>query len=292
VGYEQRTASITVAAPRQAVLLIVSDANLVAEWGGRYNDCAEVDCLDPVPGVCFSCRSRRGYRVEWRLTLSEQRDRTGTRTTVTATLGEHVSILRPMQWVRWKWPLSRHRAGSVNSALNRIKWISEAPDRVAEAAGGKDFATADLVALLNVYTTQFGSYTTLLWQVPALGLTAQAFLLVIALGAPSTSNAARFAASGLSIVIAFASVFLMHDQRGRAVNQAELARRLSYKLSLKDFLGDSFKLEDAKPRLGNAQDLWAVDHSMYHLWRWCMYLFILADMAVIASLLAGLNWFT
>jgi hypothetical protein len=34
-----------------------------------------------------------------------------------------------------------------------------------------------LISLLSVYAGQYASYTTLLWQVPALSLTAQAFLL-------------------------------------------------------------------------------------------------------------------
>ena len=38
-----------------------------------------------------------------------------------------------------------------------------------------------LTSLLGVYASRYASYTTLLWQVPALSLTAQAFLLTIAL---------------------------------------------------------------------------------------------------------------
>jgi hypothetical protein len=41
-----------------------------------------------------------------------------------------------------------------------------------------------LISLLGVYANQYASCTTLLWQVPALSLTAQAFLLTIALSNP------------------------------------------------------------------------------------------------------------
>jgi hypothetical protein len=56
----------------------------------------------------------------------------------------------------------------------------------------------------------------LLWQVPALSLTAQAFLLTIALGA-DTSRASRLLAAGLGVAAAFLSLHLFIRQR-----QAEL----------------------------------------------------------------------
>lgn len=136
-----------------------------------------------------------------------------------------------------------------------------------------------LVSLLSVYASQFGSYTTLLWQVPALGLTAQSFLLTIAL-MKDTSGQARIVACALSIVIAVASMSLMHNQRGRAINHAELLRRLSAKLGLSGFLHDSVELDDAAPKQTNAQNVWAVDHLIYHGWMGCMGLFAVADILI------------
>lgn len=60
-------------------------------------------------------------------------------------------------------------------------------------------------------------WDTLLWQVPTLSLTAQAFLFTIALG-PGVSQVARTIAALLSIVISCLSVTLMARHR-----QAELA---------------------------------------------------------------------
>lgn len=57
----------------------------------------------------------------------------------------------------------------------------------------------------------------LLWQVPTLSLTAQAFLFTIALG-PDTTRVSRTIAAVLSIVISFLSVTLMARHR-----QAELS---------------------------------------------------------------------
>jgi len=139
-----------------------------------------------------------------------------------------------------------------------------------------------LVSLLSVYSGQFGSYTTLLWQVPALGLTAQSFLLTIAL-MNGTSSGARIVACGLSLLIATASAALMHNQRGRAINHAELLRRLSEKMKLTELLNGAVEIDDGAPKKTNAQNVWAVDHLIYHGWIWCMYLFGVADILIILA---------
>ena len=106
-----------------------------------------------------------------------------------------------------------------------------------------------LVALLGVYGTQFASYTTLLWQVPALSLTAQAFLLTIALNSMSTPQE-RMVASGLSLAITAAAVFLMHNHRGHAINHGFLAARVGEGLWLRDLLGP-LSVTDATPKLAD-----------------------------------------
>ena len=131
---------------------------------------------------------------------------------------------------------------------------------------GNGLNPADMVALLNVYTTQFGSFTTLLWQVPALGLTAQAFLMTIVLGAASSSisPAARYAAAALSIIVAFAAGYLMHDQRARAINHAELAKRVSYRLSLTNNAGRELWPRRRGAQQGaDAQNVWTTNHVIY-----------------------------
>ena len=147
-----------------------------------------------------------------------------------------------------------------------------------------------LVSLIGVYAGQFGSYTTLLWQVPVLGLTAQAFLLTIALESAS-SRWARCTASVLSIIIALASAVLMHNQHGGyAINHGEILRRLSGRLP-SDLLVGAIELDDALPQKTNGQNVWAVDHFIYHAWIWCMYLFVAADVTVIISTALNLSWF-
>jgi len=68
-------------------------------------------------------------------------------------------------------------------------WVRKPPE------DGTKFDRDNLLSLLSVYTTQFASYTTLLWQVPALGLAAQAFLMTIVLGShDNASDGAKYAA--------------------------------------------------------------------------------------------------
>jgi hypothetical protein len=169
---------------------------------------------------------------------------------------------------------------TVRADLARLTGTLEPP----QPAGFKE--TADLLTLLGVYTTQFGSFTTMLWQVPALGLTAQAFLMTIALGSP-VSDDARIAAAALSVIIAWASQSLMHSQRGRAINQAELAKRVSAKLAVDQFLGGDFALDDAVPRRTNARDIWDVDHQIYQIWKVCMVVFVIVDVVVIVDAVTG-----
>lgn len=142
-----------------------------------------------------------------------------------------------------------------------------------------DADASALTELLGVYATQFGSYTTLLWQVPALSLTAQSFLMTIALG--DNSNVARLIASVLSIMIAGTSISLMHNQRGHAINHGELALRVSRRLGLARRLG-RLAIDDAKPEFADAETVWVGwDRHIYHVWKVCLGLFIAADVGVI-----------
>jgi hypothetical protein len=185
--------------------------------------------------------------------------------------------------------ITRENHGRAAAQVRRV--LREAPElrvppQLTTAADGTKIRIPEdsLVSLLGVYAGQFGSYTTLLWQVPALGLTAQSFLLTIALQA-GNGRLARILVCALSAVIAVASSALMHNQRGRAINHGELLRRLSEQLALTDLLGGSLEINDAVPKKTTAQNIWAVDRVIYHGWKWCMYLFIIADGFIIAGAL-------
>lgn len=280
------TQSINVNAPRRVVLRYASDPALLAKWNNDYTGYVLDSAGDHGKEVSFRCTTRHGGSATWKLTLTRA-DANGI-VQVNAELNEETG-LRYSRWLRML--IHSHREEMLKQSLDRIKGFAESAARHDDS----ELKPGDKIALLNVYTSQFGSYTTLLWQVPALGLTAQAFLMTIVLGtgSPPISHAARYAASALSIIIAYASYHLMHDQRARAINYAELAKRISYKLSLTNFLGGSFDLNDAVPKSGtDAQNVWSTNRFIYGIWMVCMFLFAIIDAFVIISLLSGASWFT
>jgi hypothetical protein len=270
---------VAVAAAPADVWEVAGNENRLGEWSAEWRK------HDPQwTGYSAKWTSRNKVLIKYKTDLSTGlRCRTG-------------NWLAPWGWRRWQLELTRHETGTIiterflgwragtldmiRADLQRLKDIIE-PPRPAHFR-----QTADMLALLGVYTTQFGSFTTMLWQVPALGLTAQAFLMTIALGSP-ISDDARIAAAALSVIIAWASQSLMHSQRGRAVNQAELAKRVSSKLAVDQFLGGDFALDDAVPKRTNARDIWDVDHQIYAIWRFCMIVFVVVDAVVILSVVTG-----
>jgi hypothetical protein len=286
-----------VTAARDIVLHFASDPALLAEWNNEYIGCV----LDPAEGhaeaVSFCCKTRRGGNATWNLTLERCDGSEITHVDAEIEIKDETGVRRPLRWLQvlteqWlRVLIERHRKAMLVQSLARMKGFAESAAR----HDGSGLDPSDMVTLLNVYTSQFGSFTTLLWQVPALGLTAQAFLMIIVLGtgSPPISHGARYTASVLSIVVAIASVRLMHDQRARAINHAELAKRISYKLSLTNLLGGSFGLGDAVPSKGaDAQNVWATNRVIYAIWMACMYLFAITDAFVIISILLGKSWFT
>jgi hypothetical protein len=146
-----------------------------------------------------------------------------------------------------------------------------------------DAKVALLTSLLTAYTTQFGQYTTLLWQVPALSLTAQSFLLTLAL-THGNGNIAKWVASPLSILIALASWRLMHDQRGHAMNHGEFASRVSKELGLARRFG-TIDVDDAEPNGTDAETVWVGwDHGIYGAWQLATLSFLVADVVVLLSI--------
>jgi hypothetical protein len=94
------------------------------------------------------------------------------------------------------------------------------------------------MVLYEALTARVGDRDALLWQSPALGMTAQAFLLVIALGHDS-SPAARCLAALLGIVVTFMSVQLMLKHRmymtSDQLMMISLERRMGMPSSAIDF---------------------------------------------------------
>jgi hypothetical protein len=178
------------------------------------------------------------------------------------------------------------------------------------------------LSLLAISAGQFGSYATMVWQVPALSLTAQSFLLTIAL-THGNSDGAKYISAGLSIGIAAASFQLMHVQRAHQICHGELASRLAQQLGLATHVGGPIKVSDSRPEMlparfasagarlapllpariasagarlapsqpRDADSVWkAVDHSIYGTWKFLMLPFGAVDVVIILSTALGASW--
>jgi len=131
-----------------------------------------------------------------------------------------------------------------------------AADGPAAGAKAQDLGADARAALLAVYAGQFGSYTTLLWQVPALSLTAQAFLFTIAL-AKDVDPGARVVLGVLSVVTSLMSIYLMFSHRIHAERQGRVAMDLAVQLGAQ---------ADAEENRG-AVEVWAgVNSGSFVLW--------------------------
>jgi hypothetical protein len=122
-------------------------------------------------------------------------------------------------------------------------------------------------------------------------LTAQAFLLTLALGY-DTGHLAKVLAAALSGVISAASYALMNDQRGHANYYGELARRVSGRLGLGSYLGvltvdietgDQIDAEAVWIWRGRNEVIAPRAGRMYAVWKGCMLIFLFVDVGIIAS---------
>jgi uncharacterized protein YndB with AHSA1/START domain len=159
-------ATVTVAATREAVWVVISDVTRVGEWSGECRGCVWVDGADgPAVGARFRGRNRRGgFRwtrlnevivadaphtfawrtlesvpyfdsTEWRLTLAD--DGAG-RTRVT----ESFEVLKMPRWMeRLLWvvmPAHRDRSHDLAADLDRLKAVVEADSSGTKAQSGFD----------------------------------------------------------------------------------------------------------------------------------------------------------
>ncbi|MEO7002121.1 MAG: hypothetical protein ABI068_09870 [Ktedonobacterales bacterium] len=145
-------------------------------------------------------------------------------------------------------------------------------------------------ALYQVVATRRLGYDTLIWQVPALGLTAQAFLFTTALTSP-INNPARLIAAALALVIALISMQLMSKHRYHEEIDARLLEKLEKNLKLADVLGCP---PHAKPTIRAAtlgartiKSNFIIRRSSYRLWMCGLGLFAFAALGIIVTSLVN-----
>lgn len=149
------------------------------------------------------------------------------------------------------------------------------------------------VALYQIVASRRLGYDTLIWQVPALGLTAQAFLFTTALSA--NSPPARFLAASLAFIIALISMQLMAKHRYHEEVDARLLESFERTEKLDDLIGcaphaRSDKREEALVAMSRTytdinpvRSSWFTKWSSYRLWIGGLALFAIAALGIMLS---------
>ncbi|MCW6007134.1 hypothetical protein K1W54_21505 [Micromonospora sp. CPCC 205371] len=132
------------------------------------------------------------------------------------------------------------------------------------------------------------AFDTMMWQVPALALAAQAFLLTIALGS-DIGRLSRVIAALLGLALAGMSIQLMAKYRYLEVLDSQLLERLEGALRLDHTLGFApHAALSERARRSHSSASWLVRMSSYRLWLGGLALFGLADAVAAAAALVAI----
>ncbi len=142
------------------------------------------------------------------------------------------------------------------------------------------------LAMYQVITARRTAYDSMMWQSPGLGLTAQAFLMTIAL-APDTRIVARLLASVLGCVVALLSIQLMSKHRFLESIDSRLAEELETKLLVETRLSMKPHASATKRNAGRVVPGRLARLGSFDVWRLGMGLFALSDVLVILWAVAG-----
>ena len=145
----------------------------------------------------------------------------------------------------------------------------------------KERVNSDFISsVYQVVANRRLGYDTLMWQVPAISFTAQAFLFSIALG-PS-NYLARFMAAFLAFVIACISMQLMSKHR----HHEEIDSRLLEQFEKKQHIDMLFDCSPHTSSMRRAEVVgkgsnWIIRQSSYRLWMFGLTLFAITSITVI-----------
>ena len=151
---------------------------------------------------------------------------------------------------------------------------------------------SDHVIVWQTLAGRRAGYDAMMWQTPALGMTAQAFLFTLALN-PGSTRWARLIAASLSLALSLMVVQLMAKHRRHEALDALLLRKIEARIGLKFLVGVApHGKPDERPEahLNRVSDLlerstqgpkkfWAM--SSYELWMFGQFLFAAAALFVL-----------
>lgn len=149
-----------------------------------------------------------------------------------------------------------------------------------------------LVTTYQVVAARRAGYDSLMWQVPSLGLAAQAFLLTLALG-PDTAQVPRLAASFLAGVLALLSMQLMSKHRLHEQLDSKELELLEHKLGIVSLLGFAphQRTRDRAQRQEAHVGRWTAFPS-YRVWMYGLGMFAAVAFGTFVAALLGSSVFT
>ena len=146
-----------------------------------------------------------------------------------------------------------------------------------------------LETVYQVIANRRTAFDTLMWQVPALGLAAQAFLLTIALGSKS-SEAARILSGGLSIVVAVVAIQTMLKHRANELTDSlileEIEKAMGVRVGAGAYPHDKPEIRGQAMKNRQINRPWAKQKSA-KLWVTSLTCFALAGLAAIVLTLCA-----
>jgi len=154
---------------------------------------------------------------------------------------------------------------------------------------GRSEVPRELVGTVySAIATRRTAFDTLMWQVPALGLTAQAFLLTIAYGS-SSSEIARLVASALALVVATVAIQTMRKHQANELTDSVLLESIESTMGITVAgVHPHTKPEIRGRAVENEEfDKWSVKKRSFQLWVWSLRLFAAAALVAAAIALSG-----
>lgn len=142
-----------------------------------------------------------------------------------------------------------------------------------------DITTIEDEKLYAIVANRRCNYDSMLWQTPVISLTAQAFLLTIALGSNS-SALARCISACLAFITAFSSLHLMIKHR---LGEESDSR------GLEKFEKENFNCKPIHRQRNHGNYIY--NYSAYIIWRLILALFGLTSLAIFIIAIVKPAWF-
>lgn len=161
------------------------------------------------------------------------------------------------------------------------------------------WSLSDQLTVYQILSDRRTAYDSMMWQTPALGMTAQAFLLTLALSS-DTSGVGRATSAGLSILISLMVLQLLAKHRRNETLDSLVLEDLEKKLGVRAVLGviphghprerstaDQRRLADSQVRkvLRGPKGFWRM--SSFKLWCYGQYALILVGLAIVVLVVLG-----